>query len=232
MGEHHPRAATTGFEPASVDRLPAPARRWLLHAIAQGAPLLTRVTLTMHGEIRLGRWRSFRATEVLSLADGFTWSARVGLIRGHDRFLDGRGEMAWKLLGLVPVQSGRGPDIDRSASGRLAGEAVFTPAALLDVGWRAIDDHRAVAEVPAGGRNNLVTFDVADDGRLRSQTTLRWGDPDGTFRERPMGPVVEEERCFGGYTIPSTFRAGWWASPDELGDGEFFRCTIDRATFR
>jgi hypothetical protein len=221
----------TTFQPASVEGLPAPARRWLTHAIAPGTGLRSSVELTMHGEIRLGRWRRFRATEVLSLAEGFTWSARVGMVSGFDRYLGGRGEMRWKALGLVPVQVARGPDIDRSAAGRLAGEAVFTPAALLDVRWEALDDRRAVAHVPVGGRDHLVTYDVASDGALVSQTTMRWGNPDGVFAERPMGPVVDAERTFDGFTVPSTFRAGWWDTPEELGDGEFFRCTIEGARF-
>lgn len=44
---------------------------------------------------------------------------------------------------------------------------------------------------------------------------------------------MEEESTFGGYTIPSKIRAGWYFKSDRFKeDGEFFRCTIDKAEFR
>ncbi|WP_414637313.1 DUF6544 family protein [Actinophytocola sp.] len=58
------------FDPARAAGLPEPARRWLSHAIAAGVPLLTSVELIMHGQIRLGGWRSFTATQHLSAAGG------------------------------------------------------------------------------------------------------------------------------------------------------------------
>ena len=45
------------FDPSMVARLPEPARRWLVHAIAPGTPLWQTVELSMRGEIRLGAWR-------------------------------------------------------------------------------------------------------------------------------------------------------------------------------
>lgn len=65
-----------------------------------------RVRLRMHGEIRLGSWRAFRARQVTVAGRGMVWEASVRMmgltVRGYDRLLDGRGEMLWKLLGLVP----------------------------------------------------------------------------------------------------------------------------------
>lgn len=42
------------FDPASIANLPAPARRWLIHAIVPDSPLARSVELQMHGHIRLG----------------------------------------------------------------------------------------------------------------------------------------------------------------------------------
>ena len=55
-------ATAETFDPAAIMGLPEPARRWLGHAIAPGTPLWSSVELTMHGQIKLGRWRPF--TEV------------------------------------------------------------------------------------------------------------------------------------------------------------------------
>jgi hypothetical protein len=48
-----------------------------------------------------------------------------------------------------------------------------------------------------------------------------------------FGGVLESEATFGGYTIPNRVRAGWYfRTPRFESEGEFFRATIDDATFR
>ena len=62
--------------------LPEPARRWLSHAIAPGTPLWGSVELTMHGQIKLGRWRPFTARQVLTPPDGYIWAATAVVANG------------------------------------------------------------------------------------------------------------------------------------------------------
>jgi hypothetical protein len=72
-------ATAETFDPAAIRELPEPARRWLAHAIAPGTPLWSSVELTMHGQIKLGRWRPFTARQVLTPPDGYLWAARTRL---------------------------------------------------------------------------------------------------------------------------------------------------------
>ena len=37
--------------------------------------------------------------------------------------------------------------------------------------------------------------------------------------------------AFGGITIPSVFRVGWWRGTDRRHEGEFFRAEITGAVF-
>jgi hypothetical protein len=62
----------------------------------------------------------------------------------------------------------------------------------------------------------------------------RWGNPDGgPFRAVDFGAVAEDEQTFGGYTIPTRLRVGWYVgSPQFESAGEFFRVTIDDARYR
>ena len=225
------------FDAALVAGLPAAARRWLLHAIAPGTPLETSVVLTMEGEIRLGAWRPFTATQVLAPPRGFVWAAtaRVAGLRvtGFDRYGSGAGQMLWRLGGVVPVVRASGPDVTRSAAGRLAGETVLAPTAALGATWSAgADDDSAVATWRIDGQEESAVLHVDADGRLLSVVVQRWGDPGGEpFGRYPFGVAVEAEQTFATGTIPSRLRAGWWWGTDRQAEGEFFRARITGARF-
>jgi len=115
-----------------VSTLPQPAQRLLLHATEPGVPLWRSAQLQMRGEIRLGRWRRFTARQVLTPAVGLVWAATArffGLpVSGYDRYSPGTGEMRWRLARVIPVLTATGPDVTRSAAGRLAAGAMFVPA--------------------------------------------------------------------------------------------------------
>ncbi|GAA2128500.1 DUF6544 family protein [Actinomadura napierensis] len=226
------------FGPELVRHLPEPARRWLSHAIEPGTPLSWAVRLRMHGRIRLGAWRTFRATQILRPPRGFIWAASVRVAglptTGFDRYSGGDGEMRWRVLGLLPVMSATGPDITLSAAGRLAGEFVFVPAVALSpaVTWEPIDGERARANVVIGGTAHSVTLTVAPEGSLTELTLDRWGAPDGeSFGRYTFGARLQGETSYAGYTIPSLVRAGWWYGTRRWSRGEFIRFALDEADF-
>lgn len=228
------------FDPDWLKGLPDPARRYLTHALQPGAPLAQAVRLSMHGEIKLGAWRSFEAEEVIRWDRGMIWRATVRMmglpVHGSDRLVDGVGAQRWKLLGLIPVMTAEGPDTARSTAGRMAAEAVWLPTVLAqdDVAWTAVDVHRAQAAFTVQGESVDLTVTVDDDGRLETVTLPRWGDPDdGPFREEAFGGVMEAERTVDGITIPTQLRIGWYPGTDRFAtEGEFFRATVDDVTFR
>lgn len=214
----------TPFTPAMVDDLAEPARRWLTHTIEPGTLLAETATLTMRGEIKIGSWRPFSATQVLAPPHGFIWSARArvaGLpVIGFDRYSHGTGEMRWRLAGLVPVMSGTGPDITRSAAGRLAAEGTaLLPTAFRRARWAAdADPDVAIATWQIGEQTEQVRLHVGADGQLRRLTMQRWGTPDDQPPGRyPFVVKIDAEATYAGVTIPTRLRAGW-------GDAEFFRC--------
>lgn len=60
----------------------------------------------MVGQIKLGAWWPFTATEVVS-PHGYIWTANARVhrlpVRGYDRLGAGTGEMHWRQLDFVPV---------------------------------------------------------------------------------------------------------------------------------
>jgi len=219
--------------------LPLAAQRYLEHAIAPGTGASDEVRLEMHGEIKLGKWRPFRATEIIRWPDSMVWRARTSMSRlpvsGFDKVSDGRGIQHWKMLGFIPVLNASGPDIARSGAGRMAGESVWLPSVLADPAtqWEPDSPARASARLDVLGEKAILHVAIAPTGALQSIVSRRWGNPGaGAFRYEDFGGVVEAENTFGGYTIPTRLRMGWYFGTDRFEpEGEFIRITIDKAVY-
>lgn len=223
-------ALDAAFDDAEVTDLPEPVARYFRAAIAPGTPLARSARLTMTGHIHLGtRWVPFRAREVLAPTEGFVWSARAGgVIVGSDHYVDGQGALDWRLLGLIRVAHGDGPDVSRSAIGRCAGEAVWLPTAMLPrfgARWSAVDDHHLRVGFPVRDTEVDMDVEVDDRGRLVAVSYERWGDPEasGAFAAHRFGLVVTDHATFGGLTLPSAGRVGWHIGSERWSSGEFFR---------
>lgn len=175
---------------------------------------------------------------MLAPPEGFVWAATArffGLpVTGYDRYSSGTGEMRWRLLGLIPVNSADGQDVTRSAAGRLAAEGVVVPTAYRSASWEAGSDaDRVVGTWSIGGEQEQVELHIGSRGQLLDVLMQRWGTPDGAPPGRyPFGVTVEEESTFDSITIPTVLRAGWWWGTDRQTEGEFFRAQITAATFR
>ena len=70
----------------------------------------------------------FRTRQVLRAGTGFVWEATVGktpiTFSGGETYWRGVGALDFRLWSVIPVARAVGPDIDRSAAGRLAAETV------------------------------------------------------------------------------------------------------------
>lgn len=231
-------AQPTPPDPERASRRPEIVDAWLTRVAPSRLTSFSGVCLTMHGEIRIGKWRSFQAEQILS-PRGFIWAARAGrglvTVRGHDMFFEGTGEMNWRMFGVVPVIRQSGDDVARSASGRFAGELlVFSPfnARSSTITWFETNATNAIATVTTGGFTHGVTLRFDTEGTVLDISMPRWGDPDGDgFREETFSVVFDGEQPFGGCLLPASFIAGWGPVNDVWTDQAFFRCVIDDAGF-
>ena len=231
---------TGTFPPPRFEELPSAARRYLRHAIALGTPLANSVHLRMHGHIKLQRWLPFTAEQVIRRDRGMIWKATARVsgisVSGYDRLVDGEGAMRWKLMGILPVMKASGPDITRSAAGRVIGESMWLPSMLCgnDVTWHEADSNHLSARLTVPPESADLHLEIDESGVLRSIKLSRWGNPGDTpFHYAVFGGEVEEEATFDGFTIPTRVRAGWHFGSDRFdSEGEFFRATIDHAEYR
>lgn len=223
------RARFAGSLLAGLDE---PVRRYLGHAIRDGAELGRGVKLAMTGRIKAGLWLPFRA---LQECDGrsFSWRARVGLgpltaLTVVDRFAGGVGSMEGRLFGRVKLFRADDENTTRSAAGRAALEAVLAPDSLLPqrgVSWRAESETEIVASWDVPPERPELHLRIDERGAVRTVHALRWGNAgQKQFGYIPCGAQLEAERRFGDLVVPSSLTVGWWFGTPRYAP--FFRAEI------
>jgi hypothetical protein len=234
-----PTPSAPAFEPRAVRTLPEPVRRWLIHSIAPGTPLRRRVELAQHGRIRIGSWRAFTARQVTAGLEGYVWACATRVfgvpVYGYDRLTAGGASMVHRALGRIPLVNETGPDLVRSAAGRLVSEMIWTPGVALDptVAWTPVDEHTATAVVPFAGENYEVSVAVAPEGVPRKVIMQRWARVDrGPYQLRRFGAEVHGEATFAGFTVPRKVTAGYCDDSSRWPDRAFIEITIDDAIYR
>lgn len=147
---------------------------------------------------------------------------------GWDTYLHGHGQMHGKLLGLVTVANGTGPEYDLSELVTWLNDAVLlAPSMLLNSAsttWTAAgdDDTFDVAVTDAGHRVQArITLDA--HGRPRSfSTTDRWAAlPEGLAQAQWITPVSGWQ-VIDGRALPTGGDAVW-----QLPDSPFHYAHID-----
>ena len=170
-GGFHEGTSCPRFSADPLAGLPAPARRYLRHAIAIGTPLADACRLTLRGSMcpAPGQPRlSLTATEVLAPRDGFVWTAQSRMhgvpLRVRDHYAAKTGGVEVLLLGLLPMPTGSCADVTRSSRGRLVAEAVWCPTALVhaSVTWTSAGPDCARYTLSVDGEPITVTFEVAN----------------------------------------------------------------------
>jgi hypothetical protein len=232
------------FDPETVVNLPGPAQRYLRYAIQPGVLLASSVYLEMEGQIGLqrgGEKLPLRAQEILAAPGGLIWKASAGTgltrISGYDYYRNGEGGMKWFLWGFIPVMAAEGPDITRSAAGRVAMEAVaWLPSVLLarsGIRWEAIDTSSVRVFIRVGDEETESVLFVADDGRLERVEILRWEAEglDGSPQYlKSVAEVAGEEREFEGYKVPIQIRLISKAGTAQ--ENPFFEATLLSADYQ
>jgi len=230
------------FNEGMVADLPDPARRYFLHAIEPGTRLATRVHFGYSGELKPGEgmpWLALAAEQIVAKERGFVWKATAQkgplIATAADYYLDGAGRMRVALFGLLPMISASGPDISRSALGRLLIEGVLLPPALLpgpNLRIEGVDGSRFRVVATLHGYTTPVTITVDPDGRPTEVTMDRWGNQteDRGFQPIPYGGRIQGERTFSGYTVPGKIDIGWWYGTDRYQ--EAVRFNLEWAAYR
>jgi Family of unknown function (DUF6544) len=139
---------------------------------------------------------------------------------GVDIYETGHGRMRGKLLDLITVADGSGPEFDVGELTTYVNDALMlAPSMLLTpaVTWAVVDDHAFDVSMSDGGIRATSRIFVDEQGRMVDfSTTDRWATlPDGLTRARWTTPIdgwMDHE----GRWLPTGGRAIW-----HLDAGEF-----------
>lgn len=182
--------------------LPEPAQRYLRWMDVVGRPRDRSFLVRFAGRFkRPGQpwmpceaWQFNAADPVTRLFHMRIDFARVIPMVGRDSYAAGRGAMRGKVLGLVKVADGSGPEFDLGELVTYLNDALLlAPSMLLTdaVRWDEVDDGSFDVTLTDAGHSVTATAFVDPDGTLRDFATEdRWCDlPGGLLRARWTTPI-------------------------------------------
>lgn len=222
------RAARPGAAaPPPLDPLPPPVRRYVERMRDAGVPAARVASLRQRGRLRTAAdqpWMPFVSEQVYSMEPpGFVWLARAELaplvhMVARDAFVDGRGHMLVRVLGLVTVADGRGPEIDRGAGLRYWGEILVFPEQALDprLRWEPLDDHRARVTVEQDGLTLVADVEFDADGLPVAVVADRFRDVGGEGVLTRWSGHFRDWKELGGRPFPSAWESVWHLPEGEL----------------
>lgn len=229
-------AARNPTEPSIVTKddladLPEPVQQWLRYSGAVGKPRPTTVRLKQEGEIRLGDrgWMPFTAEEYYTTdPPGFVWTATIDFtggipVIGQDRYIEGAAALEMRLLGVIPVASDSGPEMDEGDLLRYLNETMWFPAGALSpyITWESVDDVSARATMEYGGSRGFGTFFFDEKGRVTNMIADRFDREFGAIV--PWSTPLQEYGEFDGIRVPTEGEAVY---SRDTGDYAYIRLRV------
>jgi hypothetical protein len=225
-----------------LSTLPSAAQRYLRFTGVVGRPRDWSFRVRFVGEFRQRPGQKFMPCEAwqynTSLVPARVYYMRIDFagvlpMFGVDVYRAGQGRMQGKLLGLITVADGSGPDFDLSELTTYVNDAlIFAPSMLLTaaVTWAAVDKHSFDVSMSDGGISATSRVFVDEPGRMVDfSTTDRWAAlPDGLTRARWTTPI-DGWLDYGGRWLPTGGHAIWHLDTGEFeyGHGRFARESVE-----
>lgn len=149
---------------------------------------------------------------------GFVWHARahMGLLPVSviDAYVRGKGALAARIFGAIPVSDGSGPDFDKGELMRYLSELPLYPDAILNNAsllWRQVghDVVEVTGTSPTGSATMRFYFDVAGDiVRMEADDRPMTMDGGKTVPTPWRGTYGKYQRI-GSYRLPIYGEVGW-----------------------
>jgi hypothetical protein len=205
---------------ADINRLPEPVQKYMRYTRIVGKDKIHTVRLKQIGRIRMkpdAKWMPFEAEQYYRTdTPAFIWKANVKFapllwISGRDSLIDGKGNMLIKLLSLIKVVDGSGPELDQGALCRYLNEAMWFPAAYLSdyIKWEPIDANSARASMTVNGAIASALLKFSDEGKLLDFVAQRFMSSGDKYVKELWSTPVEDYKEFNNIVLPAKGRAVW-----------------------
>jgi Family of unknown function (DUF6544) len=225
-----------------ISALPSTAQRYLQFMGVVGRPRDWSFRARFIGEFRQRPGQKFMPCEALQYNTSLV-PARIYYMRidfagvlpmfGLDVYRAGQGRMHGKLLGLITVADGSGPEFDLSELTTYVNDALmFAPSMLLTpaVAWAAVDEYSFDVSMSDGAVSATSRVFVDEQGRMVDfSTTDRWAAlPGGLTRARWTTPI-DGSLNHEGRWLPTGARAIWHLDTGdfEYGHGQFIQESVE-----
>jgi hypothetical protein len=223
--------ATAPVSGDEIAALPDAAQRYLRFMGVAGRPQDWSFRVRFVGEFRQRTGQKFMPCEAwqynTSLVPARVYYMRIDFagvlpMFGVDVYQAGQGRMLGKLLGLITVADGSGPEFDVSELTTYVNDALmFAPSMLLTpaVAWATVDDYSFDVRLSHGRISASSRVFVDEQGRMVDfSTTDRWAAlPAGPTRARWTTPI-DGWMDHGGRRLPTGGHAIWHL---DAGDFEY-----------
>lgn len=212
------------------NQLPEPVKKYLGLVLPEKYSVIKKVWLSHDGFFRSSPksdWVKIKGEQSFNTAyPEFIWEGKTKLLKATDRYVNGKGRLKVKLLGLIPIVNAAGPELDQAELLRWLGESVWFPTNLLPgqgLNWDPVDMDHARLSYHFGGfdLSYLVTFNKA--GEISRIETLRWKEK-GEL-EKWVGKT-SDYKDFNGFKIPTRIEASWFNEDVEFQYVDFHVKTI------
>jgi hypothetical protein len=215
---------TARFDPAELEGLPAPVRRFFGKALTPGQGIVTAVQLSHEGKFNSSdgepKWVPFTSTQrVVTARAGFDWDARIRMAPGmtahvRDAYVAGEGILVAKLFGLITVaDEPRTIELALGEFMRFVAEAAWYPTVMLPsqgARWEAVDDRRARVTLRDGALAVTLTIGFGADDLIetvRADSRVRVSA--GTREEMPWGGRFWGYERRDGMLVPREGEVAW-----------------------
>ena len=210
-----------------LNRLPAPARRYLTYAGIVGHPMVQTVTVHQTGQIRTKLdqpWMAMTAEQYFTVRPAsFIWlatmhKAGVPFLQVCDRYVAAHGSTQVRPAALLTVSNAQGPKMDQGALQRFIAEAVWFPMAYLqnNVTIEPVDEQFFRVTLMEADQRATITLHVDTEGKLTEVTARRYREVNGAFELSNWSVQVTEYGEFQRLRVPKKVRIVW-----RLPEGDF-----------
>jgi uncharacterized protein DUF6544 len=225
---HRGRAAPSSVADAGpLNALPDPVRKYLEVSRTWRKPIIKVVIVRQRGGIRMAAdkpWMPFESEQAYAMEPpGFVWLARAKLaplihMMARDKFVDAKGNMFIRLLGIITIADGHGPEIDQGAGLRYWGEIISFPEMVLNphLRWQPIDDRHARLSVEQDGLKLSAVVEFGADGYPIATRAERFRDVHGKPVLTPWSGHSRDWKVIDGRLFPARWESVW-----HLPEGDF-----------